>query len=205
MRRKEFSVEESAEVEQFLAGMTFGFLGTIDMEGWPHITPLNFVYEQGNVYFHGSKVGDKMKEIKHSDRVTFAVAKEYALIPSYYTDPKLACPATAFFKSVHMRGKASIVTDLSEKAAALTAFMRKLQPEGGYATITTEDADYAGQLKSVAVVKIEVEELTAKFKFGQNWQETQREHVATKLEQRGQALDAETAALMRQYCPAHRE
>lgn len=205
MRRKEFSVEEAAEVESFLAGMTFGFLGTIDKEGWPHITPLNFVYERGCIYFHGSKAGDKMKEIGRSDRVTFAVAKEYALIPSYYTDPKLACPATAFFKSVHIRGTASVVSDLSEKAAALAAFMRKLQPEGDYAPIEPEDADYAGQLKSVAVVKIKVEELTAKFKFGQNWQEAQREHVAAQLEQRGKDLDAETAALMRKYCPAHRE
>lgn len=205
MRRKEFGQIDEEEIERFLAEMSFGCLGTIDEGGWPHITPLNFVYTGGRIYFHGSKIGEKMKDIKRRDRVTFAVAQEYAIIPSYFTDPKLACPATAFFKSVHFRGVASIVDDPDEKASALTAFMRKLQPEGGYAPITPDDPDYAPQIKGVAIVRIDVHERTAKFKFGQNWKDEQRELVAGQLEERNRGLDAETAALMRQYCPHHRE
>lgn len=168
MRRKEFELMDAAETGQFLQEMTFGVLGTIHEDGWPELTPLNFVYFNDYIYFHGSVAGRKIKNIKANQKVTFSVAKEYSIIPSYFTDPKLACPATAFFKSVIIKGEAELLTDLEEKAAALGAFMRKLQPEGGYAPIDPADPDYTGQLKSTSVVRITVRELSAKYKFGQN-------------------------------------
>jgi nitroimidazol reductase NimA-like FMN-containing flavoprotein (pyridoxamine 5'-phosphate oxidase superfamily) len=208
MRRKEFAIEENkdSESEAFFAEMTFGFLGTISPDVWPHVTPLNFVYFNDCIYFHGSKIGQKMVDLKHAaDKVTFSVAKEYAIIPSYFSDPKLACPATAFFKSVYIKGSASIVIDLAEKAAALTAFMEKLQPEGGYDPITIEDPAYVPQLKGVSVVKIEIQEMTAKFKFGQNWKEPRIEQTADLLQERNRDLDEATVALMKQFCPHHQK
>jgi nitroimidazol reductase NimA-like FMN-containing flavoprotein (pyridoxamine 5'-phosphate oxidase superfamily) len=208
MRRKEFAMESDQhhEIEAFLAEMTFGFLGTISPDGWPHITPLNYVYYKANIYFHGSKIGQKMTDLKYAaEKVSFSVAKEYAIIPSYYSDSKLACPATAFFKSVYIRGSASIVEDLAEKAAVLTAFMEKLQPEGGYDPITVEDRAYVPQLKGVSVVKIAVHHITAKFKFGQNWPETRLEMTCGQLQQRNKDLDEETIQLMKQFCPHHKD
>jgi nitroimidazol reductase NimA-like FMN-containing flavoprotein (pyridoxamine 5'-phosphate oxidase superfamily) len=208
MRRKEFAIEENkkSEIEAFFTEMTFGFLGTISPDGWPHVTPLNFVYFNDCIYFHGSKIGQKMIDLKHAaDKVTFSVAKEYAIIPSYFSDPKMACPATAFFKSVYIKGSASIVVDLAEKAAALTAFMEKLQPEGGYDPISIEDPAYVPQLKGVSVVRIEIQEMTAKFKFGQNWKETRIEQTADLLQERNRELDEATIALMKQFCPHHKK
>jgi uncharacterized protein len=208
MRRKEFAIEENkdSEIEAFFTEMTFGFLGTISPDGWPHVTPLNFVYFNDCIYFHGSKIGQKMVDLKHAaDKVTFSVAKEYAIIPSYFSDPKLACPATAFFKSVYIKGSASIVVDLAEKAAALTAFMEKLQPEGGYDPISIEDPAYVPQLKGVSVVRIEIQEMTAKFKFGQNWKDIRIEQTADLLQERNRELDEATITLMKQFCPHHKK
>jgi nitroimidazol reductase NimA-like FMN-containing flavoprotein (pyridoxamine 5'-phosphate oxidase superfamily) len=100
LRRKEFSITDRQEIEQFLSEMSFVFLGTINEDGFPDITPLNFVYYKGSIYIHGSKIGQKFKNISQHLNVTFAVASEYALLPSNFTDPNLACPASAFFKSV---------------------------------------------------------------------------------------------------------
>lgn len=204
MRRKEFEVTEHQEIEAFLQEMSFGFLGTHGTSGRVHITPLNFVYHQGTVYFHGSRIGQKMKDLAENNQVTFSVAKEYAILPSYFSDPKLACPASAFFKSVVIYGNAKLVEDDQEKAEAFTAFMQKLQPEGGYEPITPEDEDYKKQLKAVALVKIIVEEITAKFKFGQNLNETRAEKIESGLTERGKELDLEAVELMKKYCPAHR-
>ncbi|WNQ12820.1 pyridoxamine 5'-phosphate oxidase family protein [Paenibacillus aurantius] len=204
MRRNEFAVNELQEIEDFLGEMTFGFLAMEGRDGWPAVTPLNYVYTEEKLYFHGSRAGSKMDDLKASGRCTFQVAKEYALIPSYFSDSRLACPATSYFKSVQLRGTAAPVEDLEEKARALSAFMVKLQPEGGYDPISTDDKNYRAALKGVAVVRLEVEEISAKFKFGQNLKEPAREQVAGALENRGLALDPETAALMRKYCPAHR-
>ncbi|MMZ62266.1 Pyridoxamine 5'-phosphate oxidase [compost metagenome] len=139
MRRKEFHVEDKQEIEMFLKEMSFGFLGTVGSDGWSRVTPLNFVYDGNYFYFHGSLAGEKMKHLAHDPRVSFTVAKEYAIIPSYFTDPLLACPASAFFKSVMVRGIVEKVEDLNEKASAFTMFMEKLQPEGGYQPITAEE------------------------------------------------------------------
>ncbi|MFE5320343.1 pyridoxamine 5'-phosphate oxidase family protein [Paenibacillus sp. NPDC056579] len=204
MRRNEFEVMDSEETAQFLHEMSYGFLGTVGEGGWPEITPLNFVYTGGSLYFHGSKVGQKMTNLKSDTRVTFAVAKEYAIIPSYFLDPKLACPATAYFKSVMIKGRAEIVTEPGEKATALAAFMKKLQPEGGYEPIDAEDKDYAAQLKATSIVRIRIEEMTAKYKFGQNLKEPKFTRITEGLQHRGAELDEETIALMKAYCPHHR-
>ncbi|EPY09191.1 hypothetical protein PAALTS15_00985 [Paenibacillus alvei TS-15] len=205
MRRKEFEVMDTVETEQFMQEMSFGILGTINEDGWPELTPLNFVYHNGFIYFHGSVSGRKMKNIKADQRVTFSVAKEYAIIPSYFTEAKLACPATAFFKSVLIKGHAEKVSDLTEKAEALTAFMQKLQPEGGYVPIDPEDPDYTGQIKSTSVVRINVHELSAKYKFGQNMKEEKFEIVTNGLLNRNEGLDKETIAMMEALCPHHRK
>lgn len=205
MRRKEFNVSEQEEIELFLQEVSYGHLGMMGEDGWPHIVALNYVYVDGHFYFHGSKIGEKIRILKTDPRVTFAVTKEFAIIPSYFSDPKLACPATAFFKSVLARGHATLVDDLQEKAHAFSAFMAKLQPEGGYDPIDPSDDEYRKNLLGVALIKLEVESLSAKFKFGQNLTEPRREKLITNLQDRNEHLDAQTIEMMRKYCPAHRE
>lgn len=202
MRRKEFSISEEGEITEFLHQVSYGYLGVEGDDGWPLVLPLNFVYYEGAIYFHGSRHGGKMKQMAANPRVTFSVAKEYALIPSYFTDDKLACPATAFFKSVFIKGYAAPVEDLPEKARVFTAFMEKLQPEGGYAAIDPQDKEYRGNLRGVALVKITIEEMTAKFKFGQNWTPEAHEKVREQLIDRGRPADLETARMMEKYRPA---
>ncbi|KEQ25672.1 pyridoxamine 5'-phosphate oxidase family protein [Paenibacillus tyrfis] len=203
MRRKEFAMTEAEnkmELETFLNEMSFGFLGTIGADGKPSVTPLNYVYHHGSIYFHGSRIGEKMNNLSLNEEVTFVIAKEYAIIPSYFEDPLLACPATAYYKSVRINGRAVAVSDLREKADALEAFMRKLQPEGGYKTIDADDPDYSPRLKGVGLVRIDADHTSGKFKFGQNLKEPVRNGIIEGLAERGLPQDAETIELMRRYC-----
>lgn len=199
MRRKEFAVEDRREIEQFLEEMSFGFLGMTGGDGDPSVIPLNFVYFRDAVYFHGSQIGEKMQNLRERDRVCFCVAREFAVIPSYFTDAKYACPATAFFKSVLIRGKAVIVDDPAEKAEVFAALMRKLQPEGGYAAIDLNDEGYARKIRGTAIVKIPAEHVTAKFKFGQNMTADKRSAIERQLALRGREADEETVEQMRRY------
>lgn len=205
MRRKEFTVEEDNEIYEFLQEMSIGFLGTAQEDGWSRVTPLNFAYDRSFFYFHGSIAGEKMRQMARNDKVSFTVAKEYAVIPSYFTDPHLACPASTFFKSVMVQGRVERVENLEEKAYALTLLMNKLQPEGGYEPILPSDPAYAGQLKAVAVCRIVPETLTAKFKFGQNLNESKFSEVLIGLQARNRELDPDTIYQMKKYCPFHRE
>jgi hypothetical protein len=201
MRRREFEMTEQREIELFLEEASFGFLSAVRPDGRPSITPLNYVYADGAVYFHGSRIGDKMDAIRHNPHVAFAVAKEYAIIPSHFTDPVMACPASAYYKSVLVTGSIETVEDLGEKAAALEALMRKLQPEGGYDPIRPDDPRYIPRLKGVAVLKLVPKSITAKFKFGQNLADEKRSGVTAGLIARGLPLDRDTADLMERYRP----
>ncbi|GAB6991527.1 pyridoxamine 5'-phosphate oxidase family protein [Paenibacillus pini] len=205
MRRSEFSIEEEQEIEQFLSTMTFGFLGTVGEDGRPRVTPLNFVYTNGLFYFHGSRIGEKMEHLKHNPIVSFSVADEYAIIPSYFTDPHMACPATAFFKSVTVSGTAEVVKDIEEKASSFSFFMKKLQPEGGYDPIDAENPKYRSRLNGVAVVKITPDHMSTKFKFGQNLTESKRNDVLNGLTQRSSDRDQETAEMIRGLACPHME
>ncbi|WP_054958164.1 pyridoxamine 5'-phosphate oxidase family protein [Paenibacillus dakarensis] len=202
MRRSEFLIDNPEEVEQFLGEMSFGFLGTVDEAGCPRVTPLNFVFAEGAFYFHGSRSGEKMDHLFRNPQVSFTVADEYALIPSYFSDPVMACPATAFFKSVTASGNAVVVDDLEEKALALGHFMHKLQPEGGYDPIDAGDPRYVPQLKGVALIKLIPDRMSAKFKFGQNMKPRRRDKVVNGLKNRNENRDAVTVEQICKYHPS---
>jgi predicted FMN-binding regulatory protein PaiB len=102
-----------------------------------------------------------------------------------------------------VRGHAEHVVDLEEKASAFSIFMSKLQPEGGYDTIDASDSRYASRLKGVALIKIVPEDWTAKFKFGQNVKDQERQQIIDGLQQRGLDDDLTTIEMMRKYCPHH--
>ncbi len=210
MRRKEFLVENDAEVSQFLSEMTFGFLAQAPARKWfgapgvPSLVPLNFVISNGHVCFHGSKIGEKMAYLRAGNRqAVFCVAREFAIIPSTYSEARIACPATAFFKSVVFRGTLEEVTDLQEKADALSAFMSKLQPEGGYAPFDLSDPEYLKNIKGTSVLRLRVKERTAKFKFGQNQTKAKWKMILDRLLEGRRPGDLETAGEMKKRCPFH--
>ena len=199
MRRTEYGMDERAEIERLLATATHGYLGAIGKDGWPLVVPLNFVYADEKIYFHGAHEGEKMAALERDPRVTFTVVEEFSLVPSYFRDPRYACPATQYYKAVMARGRACAVEAAEEKAFALQALMEKLQPEGGYVPIAADEPLYRKSLRTTAVVAIHVERLTGKFKFGQNLPTAKRERVAEGLEARGCPVDHATVAAMRDY------
>lgn len=192
VRRTDYEMTERDQMDQLLREATHGYLGLTGPDGWPRVVPLNFVTLDGKLYFHGATEGEKMDSIAADDRVTFVVVEDFSLVPSYFRDPKFACPATQYYKAVAIRGRARVVEDVDEKAKALQALMEKLQPEGGYVPITAEDKLYRKSLRTTAVVAVEIERMTAKFKFGQNLPTAKREAVADQLSARGCPIDHRT-------------
>ncbi|MFC4596976.1 pyridoxamine 5'-phosphate oxidase family protein [Cohnella hongkongensis] len=196
MRRKEFKAEEQACID-FLAEKHDGVLTFSGADGWPKAVPLNYVWHDGAVYFHGSKQGEKMAGIAENPRAEFVVYQAHAFIPSYFSDPYLACPATVFFRSVRIRGTVSQVDNAEEKAEALAELLRSMQPEGGHAPIDASDPRYLPSLRGVAVMRLDAESMTGKFKFGQNVPGAKKEKILEGLRERALPGDADTIARIR--------
>lgn len=162
----------------------------------PYAVPVNFVWLDGAVYFHSSPKGKKMRMLRENPKVCFSVVQNEVIIPSYFSSQEgLACPASAFFRSVIIDGSATIIESRDEIAAGFTAMMQKLQPEGDY---TPFDSDiYDKHFAALKVVRIDVASLSAKFKFGQNLNAERFDMVIQHLESRGREIDLLTAATMR--------
>lgn len=209
MRRKEFEVHDQEQITAFLRGQRFGVLGTLGEDGYPRLTPILFDYlpEQHAFYFHSSKKGEKVRQIQACPKASFSVSEIHSMIPSTFLDPVYACPATTYFRSVHARGEIEVVTDNEEKTLFFTSFMQKLQPEGGYAPFDWTLEGYAKQDAGMLVYKLDIKELTAKFKFGQNLNESRRTKITEGLTNRQAPGDNATIQWMEQLnpkrCPFH--
>lgn len=197
MRRKELQVTNQFEAIAILELAQVGQLGLTREDGWPRVAPLNFVFHDGRIYFHGAVEGEKYDILKKSPKAAFSVDIPYSLIPSYWFSPSRACPATQLFKSVHIRGIAEMVEDLAEKAVALAMIMKKYQPEGKHDPVDPDSPAYQGHLKKTAAYRIRIEEMVVKEKFGQNLSAAAREELAQKLDTRGLPLDRRTAEEIR--------
>ncbi|MGZ9585287.1 pyridoxamine 5'-phosphate oxidase family protein [Paenibacillus marinisediminis] len=206
MRRSEFEIHDQELITAFLQEQAYGVLGTHGTDGYPRLTPILFAYlpEEQAVYFHSSRKGEKVELLAACPLASFSVSEMHAMIPSYFTDPVYACPATTFFRSVHIRGQMSIVNDPDEKTRFFTAFMEKLQPEGGYEPFDWSLEGYAKQDAAILVYKLSISDITAKFKFGQNAGSSKREQIIEGLRNRQADSDMETLEWMEQLCP-HRK
>ena len=196
MRRSEKEFTDQAAIAQVLDGAEWGVLGLVSPGGTPLLVPLNYVYFQERIYFHGAPAGEKMETLAVNGQATFLVVDAYAQIPSHVFDAQRACPATQYFKSVLLYGRVGIVGDLDRKAEVLQALMEKLQPEGGFRPITAADPMYHGSVKGVAILEFTVERSSAKVEVGQRLTADRRESVLRFLEKRGGEVDLRTLKAM---------
>jgi hypothetical protein len=133
------------------------------------VKPLNFVFHDGRIYFHTAKEGEKIDHLRQDSRVCFELDQAVAYVRGAAENP---CKAEYLYRSVVAKGRAVIVEDEAERRAALSALMRKYQPEGGYGDFLPE------KLAITGVVRIEIESLTGKEDLGK---EQHREAVEAVL------------------------
>ena len=180
------------KVKEFLNDEHVGRISSIDINGYPQIIPMNFVFLNDVVYMHSHVRGEKLDNIKHNNKVGFEVDKELEFLPSYFEDPKNASLADTLYISIVIKGKASIVNDANEKTLALNGLMQKYQPEGGYDPIQPD----MRVLNSVAIIKIIPEILHGKYKIGQHLNPADRMELAQKILQKNSPSAKDTIKLM---------
>lgn len=177
----------------FLNEEKVGRVASIDVQGYPQIIPMNFVYVKndsidtqtgnnniGAIYMHSHPFGEKIENIKRNSKVGFEVDSYVCFLPSYYFHPTDASQADTLYISVVIKGNASFVQDSVEKARALNALMKKYQKEGGYESL----ASNMGSVREVTVLKIVPDQIRGKYKIGQHWIPRYRLKMARNIVQR---------------------
>lgn len=171
-------------------------LASTTPEGEPVLRAVHGVLCADALYFHGSPVGEKVSLAERPCVISYE--ELLADIPSYWTDPLMACPATSLFVSVQAHGTLVRAQDGPEKSQALQALMERFQPEGGHEPIRYDDPRYRKQVDGVALWKLALDAVDAKFKLAQNRGPEYVTTVVERLWERGADGDVRAIELLLQ-------
>ena len=152
MTKRERQVTDLGEIARILETGKVLHLG-LAVDNEPYVVPMNYghTFEDGKLtlYLHSALRGKKLDMIRANPNVFFEI--DCDLMPF---EGRLPCQYGLVYSSVMGRGRAHIVEDVEEKKRAMTLLMK---------TQTGKDFSFEDRLVSiVAVIRIDVEEYTAK-------------------------------------------
>lgn len=140
------------QIESLLLEENVGRLATLNLNGFPYVTPVHFVYFKRKIYIHGLIKGQKINNIKNDRKVCFEVDKMEKFLLS-----ELPCDVNTEYSSVIILGEAKILSNEDEKIEALKKIVKKYTPSlvGG---------EFPKKiLKATSVIEVSVIECTGKF------------------------------------------
>ena len=185
-------IKSYEKIKEFLNDEHVGRMSSIDVNGFPQIIPMNFVFQSDAVYMHSHVKGEKLDNISNNNKVGFESDRELEFLPSYFEDPHNAALADTLYISVVIKGIASFVTDREEKTLALNGLMEKYQPEGNYDPLEST----MRVLDAVSVIKVAPKSLHGKYKIGQHMSSNDRMVLAKKILQRNSPTAQTTLKIM---------
>ena len=191
-----FQIKSEHRIIDFLNSQPVGRICSIDINGFPQVIPMNFVFVNAQhemkmnkhstpinsdaVYMHSHPFGEKIENIKRNSKVGFEVDQHVCFLPSYYFHPTDASQADTLYISVVIKGNAFMIDNPIEKAFALNMLMRKYQIEGIYESLNQS----MRSVRAVSVIKVVPQEIRGKYKIGQHWTPNYRLKIAEKIKRR---------------------
>ena len=185
-------IKSYEKIKQFLNEEHVGRISSIDVNGFPQIIPMNFVFRNDAIYMHSHVKGEKLDNISKNNKVGFEADRELEFLPSYFEDPHNAALADTLYISIVIKGTASFVSDREEKTLALNGLMEKYQPEGFYDPLKSD----MRVLDAVSVIKIIPQKLHGKYKIGQHMNSNDRMVLAKKILEKNSLTAKTTLKIM---------
>lgn len=149
---------DQVKIERFLQEAETGFLG-MALENAPYVVPLNYVWFEGNIYFHGASEGRKMEIMQKNTNVCFTVSTSYGTM----TDPVPAKTDTAYI-SVMIFGQATSLIDPTKATAVLQKMLEKYVPDYYQQPLSQAHVEkYRSSMGSkTSIIEIKTDIITAK-------------------------------------------
>ncbi len=192
MRRKKCEIKDIKVIKGILGRATIGRLATFGKDGYPYITPVNYVYWNESIYFHCAHEGEKIDNILRNNKVCFEVDIPLAYLGMEYNPERPTCQVHQFYHCVIIRGAAEQIKDMEEKVGALNALMASHENGNHYDPVTA-DTKAVGLC---SVIGIRVESMTGKSDLAQKMSSDDKKQVAEYLRKRNLPGDREAAALI---------
>ncbi|MGO9120856.1 MAG: pyridoxamine 5'-phosphate oxidase family protein [Desulfomonilaceae bacterium] len=192
MKRRHCEVTDPREINRILSSTNIGRLATSGADGYPYITPVNFIWREGKIYFHSAVVGEKLDNLSREPKVCFEVDVPLAYLDTLLNPKGSVCKVHQLYHCVIIRGKARVIPHGPLKTAALNALVSKHEGAQDFEPVTPEMHAY----KSCAVIEIEPVYISAKTDLAQNRTHEQRLEIAKYLKNRNRPIDPVTIKAM---------
>ena len=187
---------EEEEWRSFVRAQGFGHLAASGLgRDVPVVVPTQFVLDGTAVLLHLVGRNPLLGALAEQPRALLSVAGDWAFIPSAWKaigdeDPALGIPTT-YYAAVQLLGTATVVEEPAAVADILRVQLRAEQP--GMDVADPLDA-HLQRLRAIRGVRLAIEEVRSKFKYGGNVDANHRLAVVDRLRQRGGPGDAAAAA-----------
>lgn len=163
IRRKsqQLTTEDCHEI---LKTAEYGTLATTGADNFPYAVSLNYVFHNGNIYFHCAKTGHKLDNIQHCPNVSFNVAADIFVTPLISvkdSQPRFKGFNTNY-RSVTIFGKAVEALG-DEKLEVLHVFLKRFLSKDDYEKYREDGIKYIEKaLNYTMLIKIEIMHMTGK-------------------------------------------
>ncbi len=151
MKTHQLDIEQ---IEALLRTEQVGTIAVVGADGAPYVTPVHFLYADGQIHLHGLPKGQRMEAIQRDGRVSFNVYRMDRLLLDEEGKP---CDTNTQYQSVIIQGEAALVTDPARKVQLLKGIVEKYTPQ------LADVALPENMVRGTAVVSIRIAQMTGKY------------------------------------------
>jgi transcriptional regulator len=186
-----------AEWQDVLTRVDFGQLVTAGhVDGYPVVVPTHFLYDgDSTVLLHLARPNPAWRALEQDPHIVLALTGDYTYVEAAWnadpgTDPDYGVP-TSYYTGIQLLCTAEVVDDPDQKAEILTAQLAHFEPAGSTRKqpSTTHESDRR-QLPGIRGLRLHVEQVRAKMKYGGNKTADHRTTIAAHLEERSGPMDS---------------
>jgi len=147
----------------------------------PVVVPTQFVVTEDHVVLHLMKANPIFAALAENPRAVLSVAGDWAFIPGAWKaigdeDRALGIPTT-YYGAVQISGECTVETDPEDVAATLALQLEALDPNGVY----VDPREHGPKLGLIRGIRLSIDEVRAKYKYGANVDPAHRDAVAEHL------------------------
>jgi transcriptional regulator len=175
----------------FLVDQGFGhFVAAGKGRDVPAVVPTQYVLTDTEIVFHLVATNPVFAALEENPRALMSVAGDWAFIPGAWKaigdeDPARGIPTT-YYAAVQVTGECAIQSEPGAVASVLETQLGLLDPDGEY----VDPSEHAARLRAIRGIRMSIENVRAKYKYGGNVDEEHRAAVAARLAARQGPGDA---------------
>lgn len=176
---------DAAECHAFLEHQGFGHLIAAGRDrSVPVVVPTQYTLDDGAIVLHLATLNPIWDAIAENPLVVLSVAGDWAYIPSHWKvigdeDPLMGIPTT-YYAAAQVTARATVLVEHDAIAEILRLQLRDQQPDVDIA----EPLAHGKRLAAIRALRLEIEEIRAKFKYGGNVDVEHRISIAERLAER---------------------